>query len=434
MSICDPSDVADLERSQDELTCPAPEVVLNTLLAWLAAGASAVTILLLWRGLRRARRAARRAMTAIHDLRRDLDRRNLEVARLRASLGGASDGLIVLDHEQRIVAWNASAGELAGRPTRLGPGRAVAEVLPWGQLGEALVELGGDGAGATLREFELSGVAVDDDPDRVLRVAVRALSGLGYVIAVEDQSRIKQLESLLRDFVANVSHELKTPLAAIKGYVETMIDDTEMAEATRSRFLDRIARQTERLNSLVGDLLTLSRLDEEELVEGGDRHCDLVQIVQETMRDLVSLAERKNLDVHTQIVDAELPVRADREALRQVVGNLIDNAIKYTPDEGRLDVRLARDGAQARFEVADTGIGLSPEDQERVFERFYRVDRARSRELGGTGLGLSIVKNTVRGLGGDVGVHSAVGRGATFWVTLPCVDPGAGADAGAGLP
>jgi two-component system phosphate regulon sensor histidine kinase PhoR len=200
-----------------------------------------------------------------------------------------------------------------------------------------------------------------------------------------------------------------------------MLDDGAMPEATRQRFLERIARQTERLSTLVGDLLTLSRLDDDGGEDAQRPPCDFAAVVGDTLRDLASLAERRGLTLTCTLPDQALWVRADREALRQVAGNLVDNALKYTPAGGAVRVTVVPREGRALLEVADTGIGLSPQDQQRVFERFYRVDRARSRDLGGTGLGLSIVKNTVKSLGGDIGVRSRLGHGSTFWVELPAV-------------
>jgi two-component system phosphate regulon sensor histidine kinase PhoR len=290
---------------------------------------------------------------------------------------------------------------------------------------------------------------VETEPGgRTLAVRVRRLPDQSTVVSLDDTSRLKKLESLRRDFVANVSHELKTPLAAIQGFVETLQDDPEMPPATRQRFLERIARQTERLTTLVGDLLTLSRLDD----DGGQAEplppCDFAAVLRDTVRDLQPLAEKRSLQLLADVPDDGVWVRAEREALRQVAGNLIDNALKYTPAGGRVAVVMNGSvggavgtnpalapfaGVRCRLDVSDTGIGLSPEDQERVFERFYRVDRARSRDLGGTGLGLSIVKNTVRNLGGEVGVRSTLGKGSTFWVELPVADvrPDGTGDAGA---
>ena len=153
---------------------------------------------------------------------------------------------------------------------------------------------------------------------------------------------------------------------------------------------------------------------------------DFAAVVRETVRDLHSLADKQRLRFAAEGSDIAAWVAADREALRQVAGNLIDNAIKYTPAGGQVRVVLQRREGRAVLEVIDTGIGLAPEDQARVFERFYRVDRARSRDAGGTGLGLSIVKNTVKGLGGEIGVRSELGHGSTFTVELPLTPPPAG--------
>ena len=396
---------------------------MNAFVAWLVAAAALTGCAALGRALARTREAAARAGATVHEQHRQLERRRVEIARLCASLAGAGEGLIVLDAQQRIVASNDAAGELTGHPDSLSPNRSVGEALPWGQLADALTELEAAGSAALQREFELSGIAIDDATHRSLAVRVRSLAGLGFVIGIDDQSRLKRLESLRRDFVANVSHELKTPLAAIKGFVETLVDDAEIPTATRQRFLERIARQTDRLNRLVGDLLTLSRLDEPAIEDGTEEHCDLGALVDETIRDLLPLAERKGIGLTFAKPGQDFPVRGERETVRQVVGNLVDNAIKYTPEGGDVAVSLAIMADQIRLEVTDTGIGLGREDQDRVFERFYRVDRARSRELGGTGLGLSIVKNIVRGAGGEVGVRSAIGRGSTFWVMLPRYAP-----------
>jgi two-component system phosphate regulon sensor histidine kinase PhoR len=387
----------------------------STLLAAVASSAALAGVL----GYRWQRRRTRRAEMAQAAAERLVIERNHEVDRLVASLAGSNGGLIVLDEHQRIVAANALAQELAALPANGGRGRSLRDLVPWPRLHHSLADLcfasGPDAA--TAAEFELNDGG--GDGGRTFVVRVRALGGLGYAVTIDDQSRLKRLESLRRDFVANVSHELKTPLAAIQGFVETMLDDPEMALATRQRFLERIARQTERLTTLVGDLLTLSRLDEARGLGDGAEPSEFAAVVRETLRDLAPLAERRQVELRSSMPAQSVWLRADREGLRQVVGNLVDNAIKYTPEGGRVSVTLTAHADHVQLEVADTGIGLSPEDQQRVFERFYRVDRARSRDVGGTGLGLSIVKNTVRGFGGDVGVRSAVGQGSTFWVRLP---------------
>ena len=339
-----------------------------------------------------------------------------EVAHLVAALAGASEGLLVLDAEDRLIANNPAAELLAELPTPA-HGRRLTELIDWPSLHKAL---------QTARSSGEPQVADIDDEitGRSLVLRVRALPGFGAVVGLDDSSQLRRLESLRRDFVANVSHELKTPLAAIQGFVETLQDDAEMPEATRQRFLERIARQTERLKTLVHDLLTLSRLDDGRV--GTAEPTDFAAVVRETVRDLHSLADKQRLRFAAEGSDIAAWVAADREALRQVAGNLIDNAIKYTPAGGQVRVVLQRREGRAVLEVIDTGIGLAPEDQARVFERFYRVDRARSRDAGGTGLGLSIVKNTVKGLGGEIGVRSELGHGSTFTVELPLTPPPAG--------
>ena len=390
---------------------------------WWPIGAGAGLGLAVWLWRQAAGRAtAALAHAAATEV--ELTARDRELERLIASLAGAGGGILVLDEAQRLVASNPVAMDLASLPANGGRGRALQDLVPWPQLHERLAALRpGPGTdpvadpGPSMAEFELN----DGGPDggRSFVVRVRALPQLGYVVAIDDHSRLKRLESLRRDFVANVSHELKTPLAAIQGFVETMLDDPDMPLPTRHRFLERIARQSERLSTLVGDLLTLSRLDEPRGIEEGAAPLDLAAVVRETLRDLQPLAERRRVHLQAHGTEQAVTLRADREGLRQVVGNLVDNALKYTPEGGRVTVRLAVAADHLLLEVEDTGIGLSPEDQERVFERFYRVDRARSRDLGGTGLGLSIVKNTVRSLGGEVGVRSELGFGSTFWVRLP---------------
>ncbi|MCA8948817.1 MAG: PAS domain-containing sensor histidine kinase [Planctomycetes bacterium] len=384
----------------------------------LLAGALAVAAIVLFRRLAAAREAGERATDGLLRVQQDLRLRSTEAARMRAGTSALDEGVVLLDIDQNVVDWNRAASDLAGLPERRqGNPRRVEDLLPWGQLELALEDLERPDRDTDAVRFELAEPAGEDE--RNLLVRVRSLGDLGFVITIHDQSRIRRLESMRRDFVANVSHELKTPLAAIKGFVETLRDDPKMPGSTRKRFLERISTQSDRLNTLVGDLLTLSRLDETEGGAEGFQPCDLALVTKETIRDLTSLAERKGLELSASIPDGPVFVRAEREGLRQVVSNLVDNAIKYTPEAGVVAVQLRFTNVQVRLEVADTGIGLSPEDQDRVFERFYRVDRARSRELGGTGLGLSIVKNTVRGIGGEVGVHSAMGKGSTFWVTLP---------------
>ena len=223
-----------------------------------------------------------------------------------------------------------------------------------------------------------------------------------------------------QDFVANASHELKTPLASIKAYTETLLDWALHDETVNARFLERIDEQVERLNQLILDLLSLARI---ESAQETFEHNPLVvvPVVESCVEAHRGRAEAKNLTSSSirDGLDDDAEVLADEEAIRQIVDNLIDNAIKYTPEGGSVAVSCWGDHDEFCIEVADTGIGIPRDDLPRIFERFYRVDKARSRELGGTGLGLSIVKHLVQSIGGQIDVTSRLGSGSRFTVHLP---------------
>ncbi|MBU6401628.1 MAG: hypothetical protein KGS61_15030, partial [Verrucomicrobia bacterium] len=236
-----------------------------------------------------------------------------------------------------------------------------------------------------------------------------------------DLTRLKQLERTRQEFVANVSHELRTPLSMIKGYVETLRDGAKEDPAVAARFLDTIARHTDRLAFLIEDLLTISRL------ESGQVTLDLQPVelgpaVERVMDELRARAAGRKVRLENAI-PAGRRARADAERLHQVLVNLVDNAIKYGRADGTVIV-----GAETTSDkrlavwVRDDGPGIPPEAKERVFERFYRIDKARSREQGGTGLGLAIVKHIVQAHGGEVRVESEPGHGATFRFTLPVAE------------
>jgi len=249
----------------------------------------------------------------------------------------------------------------------------------------------------------------------------------GVVVVVHDVSDLRRLENVRRDFVANVSHELKTPLAVIKGFVETLLDGALHDEENGERFLGRIDANVDRLTHLVTDLLSLAHIES----RGGSiekRAVDWCWIVEEVLERHQAVAERKGLDLVPSLSDGPFRVLGDGEAMTQVLDNLVGNALKYTA-EGRIEVSLERAGDRGLLRVRDTGLGIPSGDRERIFERFYRVDKARSRELGGTGLGLSIVKHLVLSMDGEVSVESEIGHGSVFTVSLPLAgrgEPGSG--------
>ena len=242
-----------------------------------------------------------------------------------------------------------------------------------------------------------------------------------------EHAELERLERIRKDFVINVSHELRTPLASIQGYTETLLNGA-LAEPDNSvRFLNIIRQNAERLTNLTGDLLTLSRI-ELKLRNFQPAPYDVNQLVQDCVDSLKPLADRKAIRVLIDQAPDGTEVFGDAEAIHQTLSNLLDNAIKYSPDGGTIWVSakpLAPEPGQPAFveiSVRDSGMGIPKEDLPRLFERFYRVDKARSREMGGTGLGLAIVKHLVRALGGEVRVTSELGKGATFAFTVPTED------------
>jgi two-component system phosphate regulon sensor histidine kinase PhoR len=258
--------------------------------------------------------------------------------------------------------------------------------------------------------------------ERILEIHASPLPGekerSGAVLVLHEITELRRLEAVRRDFVANVSHELKTPLTAIRGLVDTVKDDPSMDHEMRQRFLGRLGTQATRLAALIGDLLSISRLESGERPSEQER-IDLREVAQTAISGMAAQAESAGLTPRSEMPDTPLPVLGDRLVLEQAVGNLLDNALKYTPAGGEVRIRTRQEGNHVVVEVEDTGIGIEPRHQERIFERFYRIDKARSRDLGGTGLGLSIVKHVVLSHRGSVEVESEPGHGSIFRIRLP---------------
>jgi two-component system phosphate regulon sensor histidine kinase PhoR len=240
----------------------------------------------------------------------------------------------------------------------------------------------------------------------------------GVVLVMHDTTELRRLESLRRDFVANVSHELKTPLSSIRAYAETLRIGALNDPETGRKFLERIEEQSDRLHHLIMDMLMLARIESDqqvfEIVS-----VDVAAVVAACLDAWRRAATAKRIELAAEPDRPDCRVRADQEGLREILDNLIDNAIKYTPEGGSVTVSWQASNGMVEIAVRDTGIGIKEEDQRRVFERFYRVDKARSRELGGTGLGLAIVKHLAQSFGGRVGITSEPGKGSRFTVGLP---------------
>jgi two-component system, OmpR family, phosphate regulon sensor histidine kinase PhoR len=370
----------------------------------------------------RVGRLARLLDTVAPQLETRMKRLEQDRQQLRAVLSGMAESVIAIDARRRLLFANASADQLFGLDVT-SVGRIVPELIRSPQV-QGAVE-------ATLASPEpYRGEIVLTSREVSLRVHARVLAVQGTplpgspppgaVLVFHDVTELRRLERMRQDFVANVSHELKTPLASIKAYTETLLDWALNDENVNTRFLKRIEEQADRLNQLILDLLSLARLESgQEIFE--HKPLLLSPVIGSCIESHRGRAEARSLALSLDPgpLDDETLIMADEEAIRQILDNLIDNAIKYTSEGGSVGVSCRIDGDLVAVEVADTGIGIPRDDLPRVFERFYRVDKARSRELGGTGLGLSIVKHLVQSIGGQVTVNSRVGAGSVFTVQLP---------------
>jgi len=340
--------------------------------------------------------------------------------RSQAILECMSEALFALDERQRITMVNQAALDLLD--LRVPPfGQTLSQVTGV----ESLEQVVGAAMQGSVVSSEF-GLAAPSLRSILARAAPQRISG-GCVVVMHDITEIRNMESFLRDFVANASHELRTPVSVIRANAETLLDSGPADPQIAQRMLETLHRNAERLASIVSDLLDLSRLDAREL-RMQPVPIPIAQTVQRVCETLDAVTRDKDLRLDVD-VGPDTVARADEKALDQVLLNLLDNALKYTPRGGRISVRARRENDRIRVQVCDTGPGIPPEHRERVFERFYRVDVGRSRDMGGTGLGLSIVKSLVHAMGGEVGMDPRSPHGASFWFTVPAAqaEPAPGA-------
>ena len=330
-----------------------------------------------------------------------------EKAEAMAIVDAMVEGVIAADSRGHTVLANATAREMLG----YGPWVPLPDLAAMFRVKAAREAVAEVLAGRSLydREVDLEG--------RVVLINARPLSERGAVLVLHDVTELRRLESVRRDFVANVSHELKTPLTSISGYAETLADP-EIDEATRRRFVATISSNAQRMIRLVDDLLDLSRIEAGRWTPAPVA-ADVAAVVRDSWegfaRKAAARAIRFTLDVSP---DAARPF-VDPEALRQILGNLLDNAMRYVPDDGEITVRSERAAEGTTISVSDNGIGIPAEHLPRIFERFYRVDPSRSRDAGGTGLGLSIVRHMVESHNGRVSAESAPREGTTIRCWFP---------------
>jgi len=358
---------------------------------------------------REARRLNERLKTAFENLEE-------ERARLETTFSGMSEGVLVTDGRGDILHLNQAFRGMFGVKEKP-EGRSALEVLASVSCDDAI------------REVIQKGIAVEREITfekprrRVFKVhfsPMRREGKLSGVVSVfHDLTEIRKLEEVRRDFIANLSHELKTPLTAIRGFSETLLEEGNENTGPARKHLEVIFRHATDLNHLMENLLNLSKIEsgKEELLSDG---ISLRPFVDRLLERFSVQAKVKGLSIHNEIPEAAPSLCADPTKLNQILSNLIDNAIKYTPEQGKIWIRApSSKPPEYTIEVADNGPGIPKEDQQRIFERFYRVDRARSRDTGGAGLGLAIVKHLVELHGGRIAVESEPGRGTRFIFSLP---------------
>ena len=356
---------------------------------------------------------ARAMDSAVHELGGRIDNLERDRARMEAILASMIEGVLVVNEQGRLQLVNDAARRLL----KLDKGAIDHSYIEAIRHPGIVEHIGKALKGEDSEGLELS-VTRDTTRTLVARVAPVTAAGRGAVLVLHDITELRKADQVRRDFVANVSHELRTPLTAIKGYAEALLDDPDDAEA-RERFLDIIHRHASRMERLVKDLLRLARLDAgQETVEF--MPCDVEGLLKGLAHDFEPMAAQKQQTIDLKVSAAAKNLTTDATKLHDVARNLIENAVNYTPDGGAIDVRADVLDGNFQLTVADTGHGIAPDDLARVFERFYRVDKSRTRP-GGTGLGLSIVKHLVHVLGGEVTASNQDGGGALFTVTLPKV-------------
>jgi two-component system phosphate regulon sensor histidine kinase PhoR len=334
---------------------------------------------------------------------------------LQAMLAGMVEGVVVLDRNLLIREINPSALRLAGRSIAEVQGCSLLELFRNTRLHD--LARGALAASTPLEDT----ITLSGGREVTLQVHASQLpeDGGRIVLVLNDITRLEALETIRRDFVANVSHELKTPITAVKGALETLLEGArEEDPAAARRFLEVAARHSDRLASIIDDLLSLSRLEQQEGAALEKQECVLEGIAHGAMQVCQDKADARRVSLELQ-AEAGLVAAVNSQLLEQALTNLIDNAIKYSNPGSPVDISVRRTGAGIALTVRDRGIGIPKQDLPRVFERFYRVDKARSRALGGTGLGLAIVKHIVLAHGGTVQAESEPGAGSTFTIELP---------------
>lgn len=343
----------------------------------------------------------------------ELEDRNIK---LKSILKSISNGIIAIDNEERILLINDIAKNLFNCQHDDVSGERIDNIVNNLDLLNAIKEL------IPLRINRQ--VEIEDANGRFYKIKIDPIvlkdAGnvtIGCIVNIEDVTENVKLEKIRSDFVANVTHELKTPLTSINGFVETLKNNEDIDINTRNRFLDIIEMESNRLRRLIDDILILSFIENKK--NELDEEVNIITAFKEVFDLTFDLAKNKNISYNYKFSNEKIYMRANRDYIKQIFLNLVDNAIKYTPENGKVNVSIYDDNENIIISVKDNGMGIPSEDITRIFERFYRVDKARSRKIGGTGLGLAIVKHIVISLNGNIKVNSTINKGSEFIVTLP---------------
>lgn len=336
--------------------------------------------------------------------------------KMKVVLSSVIEGIIAIDKEGRIILFNNALKNMTDYSSDRVLGKFHWEIIRNNQLNELLKEVLQKGQPLTQE------ITIFSPQEKIFRASANPLTKKnevwGAVVVLNDITEIKKLEKMRSEFVANVSHELRTPLTSIQGFVETLKDGAINDPGKAQYFLEIIEKQSNRLNNLIEDILQLSKIESQEIIMNL-QSINLRDLIDKTISEFKKKIEQKNHKIKINI-SPQLPlIKADPEQIEVVFRNLLDNAIKYTPNGGEIYISAFEKAENIYIEIADNGIGISAEHLPRIFERFYRADKDRSRKLGGTGLGLAIVKHIVQAHGGTIGVESKPGKGSKFFFTLP---------------
>ncbi len=392
---------------------PEMSVVTSHIVTTIVAGI--ITAIIATQVVTRQSRLLKEQQKTNERLRDALDTTERSSNLLQSILSSVDEGLVIIDRQQKILLINQAAQNLLGIQQK--EIQRLDDITRYPQIHEAFLSVLTKGERAEVRVEIRTGIN-----KKILRLQTTPLRFTperidGVVGAFIDITQLETLEGIRQAFLANVSHELRTPLTSILAYVETLLDDGQKKPTTSSRFLETIHRNAERMRDLVNDISELS-LIESGAVRLSFEQIALYSLVNEIFHGLAHRSEKHQVRLVNE-VPPDCTVIADRRRLEQILTNLIDNAIKFNKLDGNVTVHTEKHAELIQIHVQDTGVGIPPEDLARVFERFYRVDKARSRELGGTGLGLSIVKHLTRAHGGDAELRSEFGKGCEFIIKLP---------------